>query len=109
MLGDGFSIKMSRSTASRLPSILRKVPGFGASARAVQSFVLPSVQPTDHSIAVYDEDVGELFERVVFSGAFWPGDARLPGRFDRLRERKNELHLRNLPEGKIPDYLCTIT
>ena len=31
--GDGFSIKMSRRTASRLPSILRKRPDFGASAR----------------------------------------------------------------------------
>ncbi len=56
--------------------------------KAVQSFVLPEVQSAAYDIAVYAEDVGDLIG---------------------FGERRNELHFNILPEGKIPDYLCTIT
>ena len=36
--------------------------------KAVQSFVLPEVQPATYGIAVYAEDVCELFERKAFGG-----------------------------------------
>ena len=36
--------------------------------KAVQSFVLPEVQPAAHGIAVYAENASELFERKTFGG-----------------------------------------
>ena len=88
---------------------------------AVQPTLLPEVQPAAHGIAVYAEDVCELFERKTFGGQQNRMSALpLAVRFGRVMhgfqgdlisfgERRNELHSTILPEGKIPDYLCMIT
>ena len=103
------------------PVNLAEAPRLWRIREAVQSFVLLGIQPAAHGIAVYAEDVGELFESEAFSGqqnrmSALPLAVRFglvmhgfQGDLIGFGERRNELHFSILPEGKIPDYLCTIT
>ena len=120
-MGDGFSIKMSRRTVSKLPSILRRRPGLGASAKSVQTSLLPLVKPTADGIAVCLTDDRQLIEGKAFAGkqdglsalslamAFAVVVQLCQCCLVSFSERRNMFHTGSLPESKIPDYLCTIT
>ena len=100
---------------------LAEAARFRGIRKAVQPTLLPEVQSAAYGIAVYAEDVGELFERKTF-GRQQNRMSALPlavrfglvmqgfqGDLIGFGERRNELHSNILPEGKIPDYLCMIT
>ena len=109
---------MSSNVPAVNPAVATRLRGI---REAVQPTLLLEVQPAAHGIAVYAENVGELFERKTFGGQQNRMSALpLAVRFGRVihgfqgdligfGERRNELHSTILPEGKIPDYLCTIT